>query len=43
MEQLDCHWTDFHENLIFEYFSKVRRKIQISLKSDKDNIFSENL
>jgi hypothetical protein len=23
MEQLGSHWTDFHEILIFEYFSKI--------------------
>ena len=35
MEKLGCH--GFSCNLIFEYFSKMCRKIQVSLKSDKSN------
>ena len=33
MEQLGSHWTDFHEI----WYSRVFRKIQVSLKSDKNN------
>ena len=32
MEQLDSHWTDFHEI----WYLKIFRKIQVSLKSDKN-------
>ena len=32
MEQLSSHWTDFHENLLCEFFSKKKKnwgKIQV--------------
>jgi len=35
-EQLGSHRTDFHE-ILFEYFPKTVEKIQVSLKSDKNN------
>jgi hypothetical protein len=31
------HWTDFHESLHFWIFRKSVEKIQVSLKSDKNN------
>jgi len=37
MEQLDSHWTDFHEILYLSSFRKSVEKIQVSLKSDKNN------
>ena len=37
MEHLDSHWTDFHEILYWSIFRKSVKKIQISLKSDKNN------
>ena len=37
MEQLGCHWTA--ENMIFEYFSKSASKIQVSLKSGKNEVY----
>ena len=38
MEQLGSHWTDFHEIWYFSiFFSKSVVKIQVSLKSDKNN------
>jgi hypothetical protein len=37
MEQLDSRWTDFHEILHFSVFRKTVEKIQVSLKSDKNN------
>jgi hypothetical protein len=36
MEQLDSHWTDFDE-ISFVNFRKYVEKIQVSLKSDKNN------
>ena len=37
MEQLGSHWTDFDEILYFRFFQKSVDKIQVSLKSDKNN------
>ena len=37
MEQLDSHRTDFHEILYLIIFQKFVEKIQVSLKSDKNN------
>jgi hypothetical protein len=37
MEQLGSHWTDFHEILYLRIFRKYVEKIQVSLKSDKNN------
>jgi len=37
MEHLGSHWTDFHENRYFCIFRKSVDKIQVSLKSDKNN------
>jgi len=37
MEQLGSRWTDFHEILIFGDFSKIVKKIQVALKSDKNS------
>jgi hypothetical protein len=37
MEQLGSHWTDFYEFDIWEFFEKSVEKIQVSLKSDKNN------
>jgi len=37
MEQLTSHWTDFHEIWCFNTFRKSVKKIQVSLKSDKNN------
>jgi len=36
MEELGFYWTDFHE-LILSIFQKSVHKIQVSLKSDKNN------
>jgi hypothetical protein len=36
MEQLGSHWMDFHEILYLGIFQKSIRKIQASLKSDKN-------
>ena len=36
MEQLSSHWTDFHENLYLRIFWKSGKKIQVSLKLDKN-------
>jgi hypothetical protein len=33
IEQLGSHWSDFHENLIFEDFSKIRRENSSFIKS----------
>ena len=38
MEQLE-NWTDFHKIWYWNIFQKVAEKIQISLKSDKNNVF----
>ena len=37
MEQLGSQWTDFHEILYLSTCRKSVEKIQISLKSDKNN------
>jgi hypothetical protein len=37
MEQLGSHWTDFHEIWHFNIFRKSVEKIQVSLKSNKNN------
>jgi hypothetical protein len=37
MEQLGSHWTDFHESWYSSIFQKSVEKIQVSLKSDKNN------
>jgi len=37
MEQLDFHRTDFYEILYLSIFRKSVEKIQLSLKSDKNN------
>jgi len=36
MVQLGFHWTDFHE-IYLKIFRKSVEKIQVSLKSDKNN------
>jgi hypothetical protein len=35
MEQLDSHWTDFHE-ILFEYFSKIRLENSNFINIDKN-------
>jgi hypothetical protein len=37
MEQLGCHWTDFHEISYLIIFWKSVSKVQVSLKSCKNN------
>jgi hypothetical protein len=37
MEQLDSHWTVFHESWYLSNFRKSPKKIQVSLKSDMNN------
>ena len=37
MEQLGFHWTDFFEILHLSIFFKSVKKIQVLLKSDKNN------
>jgi hypothetical protein len=37
MEQLGFYWTDFYELLYWKVFRKSVEKIQVSLKSDKNN------
>jgi hypothetical protein len=37
MEQLDSHWTDFDEICFLGLFRKSVEKIQVLLKSDKNN------
>ena len=37
MEQLGSHWTDFPEIWYLRIFRKTLQKIQVSLKSDKNN------
>ena len=37
MEQLGSHWTDFDETLYLSFFRKPVEKIQVSLKSNKNN------
>jgi hypothetical protein len=37
MEQLDSHWTDFNDIWNLSIFIKSVEKIQVLLKSDKNN------
>jgi hypothetical protein len=37
MEKLGSHWTDFYEILYMKIFRKSVEKIQVSVKSDKNN------
>ena len=37
MEQLDSHWTDFHEILYLSIFRKSVGEIHVSLKYDNNN------
>ena len=37
MEQLGCHWRDFHEISCLWIFRKSDEKLQVSLQSDKNN------
>jgi hypothetical protein len=37
MEQFGSHWADFHEILYLRIVQKSVKKIQVSLKSDKNN------
>ena len=37
MEQLSSHWTDFHEILYLRIFRNSVEKIDVLLKSDKNN------
>jgi len=37
MEQLCSQWRDFHEIYYLSIFSKTAERIQISLKSDRNN------
>ena len=37
MQQRGSHWTNFQENLYVIIFRKSAQKIQVSLKSDKNN------
>jgi hypothetical protein len=37
MEQLSSHWTDFYETWYLNIFLKSVQKIQVILKSDKNN------
>jgi len=37
MEKLGSHWKDFHEILYSTIFQKPVEKMQVSLKSDKNN------
>ena len=43
IEQLDSHWMDFYEILHSEVFGKSVEKIQVSLKSDKNEHEYEHL
>ena len=36
MQQFGSHWTDFHGILYLSFFLKSIKKIQVSLKSDKN-------
>jgi len=38
-KQLDSHWTDFHEIWYLNIFLKSVMKIQVSLKSGKNNSY----
>jgi hypothetical protein len=37
MKQLGSHWADFHEIWYLSIFGKCVEKIEVSLKSDKNN------
>jgi hypothetical protein len=37
MKRFGSHWTDFHEIEYLGIFRKSAEKIQVSLKSDKNN------
>jgi hypothetical protein len=37
MEQFGFHWTDFDKIWYLRFFQKSVKKIQVSLKSDKNN------
>jgi hypothetical protein len=37
MEQLGSHWTNFHDILYYSIFRKNVSKVEVSLKSDKNN------
>jgi len=37
MKQLGSHWLDFHGMLYLSIFRKYVEKIQVSLKSDKND------
>jgi hypothetical protein len=37
MEKLDSYWTDFNETWYLIFPQKSAEKIQVSLKSDKNN------
>jgi hypothetical protein len=37
MEQLNSHWANFNEDWYVSFFKKSVEKIQVSLKSDKNN------
>ena len=39
MKQLDSHWKNFHEMWYFIIFRKSVKKIQVSLKYDKNNVY----
>ena len=39
MEQFGSHWADFHEILYLSILRKRGEKIQVSLKSDKNNCY----
>jgi len=39
MEQLDSHWTDFHEILYLSIFLKFSKKNEVLLKSEKNNVY----
>ena len=39
IEQLGSHWTDFHEIWYLNIFRKSVEKIQLSLNSDKNNLY----
>jgi hypothetical protein len=38
MEQLSSHCTDFHQIRYLSIFRKSAEKIEVTLKSDKDNV-----
>jgi hypothetical protein len=39
MAELGSHWADFHEIWYLSNFGKCVEKIEVSLKSDKNNGF----